>query len=496
LSPNGMYLAVGGYAKNVGESRTIALNGTGDLAKVQIYGSTGVNTVLKSYTLPAGIFSYGNSTVAGNVTNSRFTGTVALNDGTGLYAGGGSTNTTYGGTFYINNNATTGNADVFNQIQTTQSNLRVPGIFNGQLYTSANAAALGDAAAIRLGIFSEPFPTEANSATISNLPGADFSIPIASGGVPINICQFVFYDADASIAGADVVFVTDDGSTAGHKGGIKKYVKNASGNWELKYEVYTGSGVNDVNNYKFRGLVGQINSQNNVTLYATAYDPQANLSKVLKLTDTDIYTSITTPAITTLITAPSSNYIFKGISFTPGSTLPLKLTSFDVSRKLSEILLSWTTESEFNTKEFEVQRSADGSNFETVRIIETVNKPGKNSYSVIDKAVSAEAIYYRLKMVDLDGTFSYSDVKAVRGLESVFDIYPNPVKTKLTIKHGKVLEPQRFQVVDINGKTALTIHVSLNTTYTEVDLSSLKKGVYVIQSEIHGQRVERKIIKE
>lgn len=62
--------------------------------------------------------------------------------------------------------------------------------------------------------------------TISNLQGADFSILTTSGGVPINICQFVVFDANTSIEGVDVLFVTDDGSTLGNKGGIKKYAKN------------------------------------------------------------------------------------------------------------------------------------------------------------------------------------------------------------------------------------------------------------------------------
>ncbi|TZF82273.1 T9SS type A sorting domain-containing protein [Pedobacter sp. BS3] len=497
LSPNGMYLAVGGYAKNAGDSRTIATNGTGDLAKIQLYGSSGTSSILKSYTLPAGVFSTGDGSVAGNVTNARLTGTVALNDGTGLYAGGGSANLTTGGVFYINNNAGTGNVDVFNQVQTTQSNLRVPGIFSGQLYTSGNAAALGNAAAIRLGEFSTAIPTTASGATVTNLLGADFSVATGSGGVPVNICQYVIYDANASIVGNDVLFATDDGTTAGHKGSIKKYVKNVSGYWDLKYEIYTGTDANDANNLKFRGLVGQLNATGNATLYATAYDPVNSVYKVLKFTDPDIYNSTAAPGLTTLITAPSANYIFKGISFTPGSTLPLKLTSFNAVKKLNTVALSWTTESELNTDKFIIERSLDGQSFTPVNTVPAKNTSGTHTYSGSDAINFSGVAYYRLKMLDLDGSYTYSEVKSVKNADSYrFSVYPNPATDKLTIRHENITNKAAISIIQADGKVVLKTIAQPNTTETTLYINKLPQGAYILKLEINGQPLSQTFIKE
>ena len=497
LSPNGKYLAVAGYAKNAGSSRSISTTGTGDLAKVQIYGAAGVSNVLRSYTFPAGVFSTGDQTIAGQVTNSRLSGTVALNDGTGFYAGGGSTNTNNGGIFYVNNNESTGSTEVFSQVQTVQSNLRIPGIFNGQLFTSGNAAALGNAAAIRLGIFSTAMPSDPASAGLSNLQGADFSIAVASGGVPLNICQFVMADASTSIAGNDVLFATDDGSTAGNKGGIKKYVKDASGNWNLKYQLYTGTGLSDVNNLKFRGLVGQVNSQNKITLFATAFDPVNNTYKVLKFNDEDMLSSSAAPALTTLLTSPSANYIFKGISFTPGSSLlPLKLSSFNIEHQFDNVLLTWTTEQEKNTSRFEVERSLDGKIFGLRMTKKSMNTDGKHTYSTTDKIDFYGTAYYRLKMIDLDGTFTYSNIKPVQSKKMpVFTLYPNPVNDQLTISHEKITSYARFEILSMDGKILQSKSTGPDSSSTVINLRSLPKGSYIVKAILDGSLVSKKIIK-
>lgn len=495
LSPNGMYLAVGGYAKNTGESRTIATDGTGDLAKVQIYGSAGTGSILKSYTLPAGVFSTGNPDVAGQVINARFTGTAALNDGSGLYAGGGSTNLNTGGVFYINNNANTGNINVFNQVQTTQSNLRVPGIFSGQLFTSGNAAALGNATAIRLGSFSNAMPVSANSETVTNLPGTDFSISTGSGGIPINICQYIIYDADAAVSGYDVLFVTDDGSTGGHKGGIKKYVKNGSGNWSLKYELSTGTGPADVNNYKFRGLTGMAGSEKSVTFYATAFDPGDAVYKVVKFTDPDIYGSASAPVLSTLVTAPSGNYVFKGISFTPGSTLPLKLTSFNIHLQLNSLVLNWTTEQEDNVDRFEIERSFDGKYFELRGTVISKNTPGRHSYSSTDETNFSGTAYYRLKMIDRDGSYTYSTIKAVENSNDI-KIYPNPASDELTVQYNLIHTSGKLEIYNAVGKKMYQTDLRANSTSIKVNVRSLPAGNYIVKMDINNQIVTRKIIIE
>lgn len=166
--------------------------------------------------------------------------------------------------------------------------------------------------------------------------------------------------------------------------------------------------------------------------------------------------------------------------------LPVKLSTFTASAKNNNSLLEWSVENQDgNSSHFEIERSADGSNFENVGSVNATNN-SHASYTYTDKNVSLSGtVYYRLKMFDKDGQFSYSDIKTVHLNKPDFAVrmYPNPVQsfTKLTISLGNA-EPVNVSVNDALGKQIKQIRFSGQEGENEktLDLSSENSGTYLV----------------
>ncbi|MBP9580805.1 MAG: T9SS type A sorting domain-containing protein [Ignavibacteriaceae bacterium] len=145
--------------------------------------------------------------------------------------------------------------------------------------------------------------------------------------------------------------------------------------------------------------------------------------------------------------------------------LPVELTSFSAKATAGKVNLNWTTATEINNSGFEVERSFDGSTFFTVGFVRgngTTTEPKAYSFSDELDVNGTETIYYRLKQVDYNGAFEYSDVVSV-----VFDLptdfalgqnYPNPFNPTSKIKYSV---PQSglvsIVVYDLTGQEVATI---------------------------------------
>ena len=124
----------------------------------------------------------------------------------------------------------------------------------------------------------------------------------------------------------------------------------------------------------------------------------------------------------------------------PGSTLPVILTGFTAgSNGDGTAGLAWETAMEQNASRFEIERSADGSSWSKVGVVDAKgNSSSVSSYSFTDMRILSGTSYYRLKMVDLDGSAVYSEVKAVQGtvLSSQISFFPNPAKEYVNVTLG------------------------------------------------------------
>lgn len=176
-----------------------------------------------------------------------------------------------------------------------------------------------------------------------------------------------------------------------------------------------------------------------------------------------------------------SDIALDDISFMPASTLPITLLSFDATLQgNSAVQLDWTTATQLNTDYFEIERSSDAIHWEVVHR----EKGAGTSNEVLDyQAWDAEPLYgvsyYRLKDVDFDGSFSYSDIRYI-SLNSVSkSIYPNPANDFLFIPRN---EPAQQEVIISNLVGQVLIRQSFQDEESKmtVDVSVLPIGVYFV----------------
>ncbi|MFL5788055.1 MAG: PQQ-dependent sugar dehydrogenase [Flavisolibacter sp.] len=139
--------------------------------------------------------------------------------------------------------------------------------------------------------------------------------------------------------------------------------------------------------------------------------------------------------------------------------LPLQLLSFEGSMQKSAASLLWKTTNERNTDFFDVERSTDGRNFNYIGKVGALgNTNNENDYSYVDYDACNQVtstVYYRLKMVDKNGTYTYSKVIQLEceptGLS--LDVYPNPVHQELNVKVSLVnADNVLIQVTDMQGR--------------------------------------------
>lgn len=171
--------------------------------------------------------------------------------------------------------------------------------------------------------------------------------------------------------------------------------------------------------------------------------------------------------------------------------VPLKLLSFSGVRTYNENVLNWETTNEINTKNFIVERAYLGTNFfEITNVLAKGN--AANNYRFIDNSAQSGVIYYRLKMVDVDGRFTYSNtIKLDVEKGTLVQIFPNPVKDMLTVSVNSNLVNKYAVLMNMQG-TRLQI-VNINSQTFTLDLSNYSSGVYLLNVE--GVEV-KKIVKQ
>jgi hypothetical protein len=197
------------------------------------------------------------------------------------------------------------------------------------------------------------------------------------------------------------------------------------------------------------------------------------------------------------------------IKFTPGSSnnmaTPVKLTAFTAAAKSNDAILNWTTASETNNKGFEIERSVNGRTFEKVNFV----KGAGNSVSVINYTLTdAKAfgqnnvLYYRLKQVDFDGKYSYSNIVRVsKNAVSIngISVSPNPYSTEYNVSFTTNSEGKAMiEMIDIQGKVVATQNVSV-VSGTNVlpmqETSTLNDGVYFVRITMNNETHMLKLVK-
>jgi hypothetical protein len=183
--------------------------------------------------------------------------------------------------------------------------------------------------------------------------------------------------------------------------------------------------------------------------------------------------------------------------------LPVELKSFSASVNDNSVNLNWTTATEINNRGFEVERSANDGRFITVGFVNgkgTTNDPQKYSFS--DNNLTVGKYSYRLKQVDFNGTFSYSDVVEVdMNVPVEFSLnqnYPNPFNPSTTIQFGLTEDADvKLAVYNMIGEEVALLVNEFRTAGTHqvtFNASGLPSGTYVYRLEANGEYLINKMV--
>ena len=173
----------------------------------------------------------------------------------------------------------------------------------------------------------------------------------------------------------------------------------------------------------------------------------------------------------------------------PNSVVPVTLLSFTALTQPgnTNTLLYWTTANEINTKSFIVEQSTDGTNFTDIATVAAKGSGGHSySYSVTENLI----VYYRLKMVDIDGQYAYSTVIEVGNNQNneSFIVITNPAKNLINIK-TTALSLTNTSAEIINSEGAVVRNFTLQQGLQTIDVSELAEGFYYIKTNLVTRKV-------
>lgn len=164
------------------------------------------------------------------------------------------------------------------------------------------------------------------------------------------------------------------------------------------------------------------------------------------------------------------------------STLPIELVSFNSNCINNKATLTWETSSETNNSYFNIEKSNDGVNWKKIGKLDGQgNSSTFKKYSFIDNEKIIATSFYRLKQIDIDGSFTYSTIATIRNCNQkdiAISVSPNPVKNLVTIKFDKEIGRQEIQIFDLEGKLIKNLFVENNT---QINVAELPKALYIIQ---------------
>ncbi|MBX2873105.1 MAG: T9SS type A sorting domain-containing protein, partial [Saprospiraceae bacterium] len=173
--------------------------------------------------------------------------------------------------------------------------------------------------------------------------------------------------------------------------------------------------------------------------------------------------------------------------------LPVEFISFQAKADRNRVHLAWATATESNNSHFEVQHSLNGKDFKKIKEIKGAGTTQvRQDYSYEYRQAVGGLNYYRLKQIDYDGQFEYSEVISVdvQAPKAQYTLFPNPVQNNFVIQTATGEVPTGIRLLNQLGQ-----EIRLDGNTEQVFLpSGIKKGLYVLQFELDGQAFSEKLL--
>jgi len=192
-------------------------------------------------------------------------------------------------------------------------------------------------------------------------------------------------------------------------------------------------------------------------------------------------------------------FVSAGLEYTnlTVTTLPVTLISFTGAKSGNKNQLTWVSNAEKNFNHYELQYSYSGDNFVTLSSVVAKGIGNQtHTYLVIDSSVNAtKDTYYQLKMVDADGSISYSTIVFLPSenntLENLLRIYPNPTQGNITL--DILTDCNLF--ITLYNEIGLAVWNGEVSSTSEIPTQSYTPGMYILKISDGNQVWNKKIIK-
>jgi Secretion system C-terminal sorting domain len=216
-----------------------------------------------------------------------------------------------------------------------------------------------------------------------------------------------------------------------------------------------------------------VNCSGNITLVTPAAKTAGGTVTILPNTAN---TTVGLPEVSATFTTPLGSY---GIGTSTTFVLPIELLGFTGNLVDKSAVLNWQTANERNAKQFDVERSFDGKNFEKIGTVKAKgNSATAVDYALTDYKPAKGVNYYRLRQVDMDEGAVLSKVVAVAvNTVKQLQVFPNPAHDKLSVVGDNL---GNYTISDLSGRDIL--RGPLNSYESAIDVSTLPSGVYLLNA--------------
>ncbi len=181
-------------------------------------------------------------------------------------------------------------------------------------------------------------------------------------------------------------------------------------------------------------------------------------------------------------------------------TLPVLLSDFGAKNINDEIQLQWVTAAEVNCSHYNIERSSNGRDFENAGRINSLNNLRQSTYRFIDNLPMKGVSYYRLAMVDKDGTVTYSKTVTVtvkKGFSFAVENAFISSKSGISLTISSTQQQQiNFTIVDITGRVILSAPVAAQKGLNRIDknIRALNTGIYYVKVFTNEEIITRPVL--
>ncbi len=263
---------------------------------------------------------------------------------------------------------------------------------------------------------------------------------------------------------------------------------DANGKWSItNYKNYFVGGVN------YPPVPPVVPNIGNVEYYIGTDPGFGNGTPISFAASADV--QLTNIPITISGTLPNGTYVFhirskqnpwgldNAKTFTVGVVVPLTWSYVTAQLQNAQTLVSWATEQEINTANFEIERSTDGLRFEKIGTqFAAGNSTSIKKYEFIDAHPVFGFNYYRIKQIDADGRFTYSVIVKVLNTKNIKEAFiaPIPVIDMVNLVEPEAIFINSIEVYDRRGAVVLRKNINSQLQLYSLPVSTLPKGNYVL----------------